>query len=462
MGLATLNAPNHSIEESMFEIENNNLNSKIGLHYFPDTFHYRQEDISKWIPELRAMKVGWLVIKSSAERAIPESFIKALIDENITPVVEFNLALNGKTKVKELQVIFEAYARWGIKYIILFDRPNQKTQWQAVNWMQNDLVDRFLDQFIPLARQAIESGLVSVFPALEPGGSYWDTAFLRACFNHLQRRKQDLIINNMVLSAYAHSNGKSLNWGSGGPEQWPETRPYITPEGSQDQCGFRIFDWYQAIAQAVFQKEFPIILLQAASVQSPENTVLTEEQTKQNRLTQCQLIDILKEPQLNLSDSNGEVESIDTNVLSCNFWLLADSLADDTSGFAWFQNGEAVSPCVNRLKEEKKTFEEPVVSKSQIQYTPSTHHPIRHYVLLPLFESGVSDWHLAVVQPYIKKHQATLGFSLNEARLAANVTVVANPKTIPEECLNELRQAGCKVERIYGDGTSIATKLAER
>ncbi len=446
----------------MPETENHKPNSQIGLHFFPDTFHYRHEDINIWAPEFRAMKVGWLVIKSSAQRAIPEFFIKALINENISPVIEFNLPLNGKTNAKELQVILQAYARWGVKYVILFDRPNQKTQWPAANWTQNDLVDRFLDQYIPLARMAIDSGLVSVFPALEPGGSYWDTAFLRACFNLLQRRKQDLIIKNMVLSAYAHSYGKDLNWGSGGPEQWPETRPYITPAGSQDQCGFRIFDWYQAIGQAVFQKEFPIILLQAASLQFPEKSPLTEKQIEQNWQTQCQLIKYLKRPLSASENSNEPVENIDSNVLCCNFWLLAESHLDEISGFAWFQNGEIVSPCVKLLKEEEKAFEKSNISKSYGEYIPSAHHPIRHYVLLPLFESGVSDWHLAIVQPYIKKHQATLGFSLNEARLAANVTVVANPKTIPEECLNELRQAGCTVERISGDGTSIATKLAER
>ncbi len=446
----------------MPEIENYKPDSQIGLHFFPDTLHFRYEDINKWVHEFRAMNVGWLVIKSSAQRAIPEFFIKALINENITPVIEFNLPLNGKTNPKELQVILQAYARWGVKYVILFDRPNQKKQWPAANWTQNDLVDRFLDQYIPLARMAIDSGLISVFPAMEPGGSYWDTAFLRTCFNHLQRRKQDLIIENMVLSAYAHSNGKDLSWGLGGPEQWPETRPYITPPGSQDQCGFRIFDWYQAIGKAVFQKEFPILLLQAASLQFPEKSPLTEKQIEQNRQTQGQLIESLKQPLSASEDSNVPVKSIDSNVLCCNFWLFEENQLSEISELSWFQNGEIVSPCLKLLKEEQKSFKKSNVLKSPGEYIPSAHHPIRHYVLLPLFESGVSDWHLAIVQPFVKKHQATLGFSLNEACLAANVTVVANPKTIPEECLNELRKAGCTVERISGDGTSIATKLAER
>ncbi|PKP01191.1 MAG: hypothetical protein CVU11_15960, partial [Bacteroidetes bacterium HGW-Bacteroidetes-6] len=41
-----------------------------------------------------------------------------------------------------------------------------------------DLVERFLDRFLPLANQVVSEGAVPVMPALEPGGNYWDTAFL--------------------------------------------------------------------------------------------------------------------------------------------------------------------------------------------------------------------------------------------------------------------------------------------
>lgn len=88
-------------------------------------------------------------------------------------------------------------------------------------------------------------------------------------------------------------------------------------------------------------------------------------------------------------------------------------------------------------------------------------HPISHYLLLPAYAWGVSDWHLTAVRPYLKKFRPTLGFSLEEALLAERVTVVGNEHDYPEEALNALRAAGCLVERIGGDGTSIATTLVE-
>ena len=40
-------------------------------------------------------------------------------------------------------------------------------------------------------------------PPLEPGGSYWDTAFLRTALTTLQRRKPELVRGGLALSAYA-------------------------------------------------------------------------------------------------------------------------------------------------------------------------------------------------------------------------------------------------------------------
>lgn len=436
--------------------------SNAGVHYFPDTLHYRVEDLNKWLPELKRLRVSSIVLKSPCDRAIPEFFLKSLLQENINPIIEFNLPLNKKVNTQELRVIAQAYAHWGVKYVVLFDRPNEKSNWKSASWVQNDLVDRFLDQFIPLARLVIEEKLTCVFPPLEPGGSYWDTAFLRGCFNNLQRRMQTEIIQNMVLSAYAHHNDKDIDWGLGGPQQWPETRPYITPQNSQDQRGFRIYEWYQAIAQAVFQKEFPIILFQAGLNHSPHLMDASPETQKLNWKFQSEIIHLIQYSYDPSEERDQGIEEIPTNVISVNFWLLAEEMDKTKNSLAWYRNGEPVSPCIQLLQANGK---EEVLSKSFSSSTKAatdSRHPIRHYVLLPVFESGVSEWHLAVAQPFVIRHQATLGFSLNEARFAAQVTVVANPKTISEECLNDLRKSGSIVERISGDGTSIATKLAER
>jgi hypothetical protein len=93
----------------------------------------------------------------------------------------------------------------------------------------------------------------------------------------------------------------------------------------------------------------------------------------------------------------------------------------------------------------------------------SSNNPIiNHYLLLPAFDWGVADWYLQAVRPFIKRHLPTIGFSLAEAAQAARVTVVGGTDFFPDEELASLRASGCIVERINGDGTSIATQLADR
>ena len=446
-------------------LENNKPNAKIGLHYYPDSLHYRLEDLKKWLPELQKLGVGWLVLKSDLDRAIPEFFLSALLKAKISPIIEFDLPLHQAIDSHQLRILLQVYSRWGIRYIILFDRPNQKESWQASNWVQQDLVERFLDQFIPVAKLALEQGLIPVFPPLEPGGSYWDTAFLRSCLTNLVRRKQDMIVKNLVLAAYGHTFSKSLNWGSGGPEKWPETHPYITPNHSQDQKGFRIFDWYQAIAKAVIQKEIPILLLQAGIPDFPKKFMVQENIVKEIWQNQSNIIKVFQTARPNQSENGVWIEKIPDYILACNFWLLTDTPDSENLGLSWYQNEQPVSFCIPQLigqtNKPKKYKNQPINQKSS-SHTINADHPIRHYLLLPTYEWGVSDWHLEVIQPFVKKYMATIGFSINEACLAENVTVIGNPQSIPEEDLEILRQAGCNVERISGDGTSIATQLAER
>ena len=190
-------------------------NTHLGFHYFPDTLHYREADSQAWIPELCALGASWLVLLASDNRAIPESFIRRLINANIQPILHFVLPLSKPPKAEEMKTLFETYAKWGVNYAILFDRPNLNTSWDTQNWSHGSLVERFLDRFIPLAQLSYECGLLPVFPPLQPGGSYWDTTFLHSTLESMERRKQESLLERLILSAYGWTGNKSLNWGSG-------------------------------------------------------------------------------------------------------------------------------------------------------------------------------------------------------------------------------------------------------
>ena len=525
--------------------------NRIGFHYFPDTLHYREVDLQRWLPELTALKTSWLVIESPVDRAIPEKFIATLMQAGIQPIVQFKLSLADLPDTAKLEPILACYARWGIRGVIFYDKPNNRSSWSTSTWVQQGLVDRFLERFLPLANLAMQNGLNPIFPPLEPGGNYWDTAFLRAALESLELNKQTLLLQNLVIAAYSWNRHDILNWGSGGPQRWTDTHPYFTPANQQDQRGFRIFDWYNAITQAVLQKSCPIILLGSGAASDPMDkpgrTYTPEQHTAINlAIVRTLYGEKVSDP----ADSKNTVEPIPDYVIACNFWLLTTELGDPYQNQAWFQEtGQAlptvqilknyfskmgsqlqtpapvvsspvpvqVVPAVQAAAANQQPFSAPVTAAAaaaqpaapaaaaspapmaaqpaaptsaapvapvatppagaapaqpdapaaKLVYAQAVNasiyqRPISHYLLLPTYEWGVADWHLEVIRPFIKKHRPTVGFSVKEAALAKRVTVIGNTQTFPETLLDQLRQVGCLVERISGDGTSVATQLAER
>jgi len=409
---------------------------KVGFHYRMDSDHYSDKDLGIWLPRLKELGASWMVLYAPTTRAIPEGFIAALMAEGIEPVLHFRITPRDLPSVEEMILLFENYQRWGIKYIILFDRPNLQDGWTSEAWAQTGLTERFMDCFLPLAEAAVAVGLAPVFPPLEPGGDYWDTTFLRGALDGIKRRASKPLQDRLILSAYAGLNGRDLSWGTGGPQSWPESQPYLTPESSQDQLGFRIADWYLTLSEAILEKRLPILLL---GIRGPaiEGEELVDVLVKGSKLIGRQ-----------------ELEGIDPlpeEVIGGAIFSLTGS-SDCCSGeHSWYGPDGESRPIVDLFLK--------LNSKPEVK-TVSGDFQISHYLLLPSFDWGVADWHLNVTKSFIKKHRPTVGFSLEEAFQAEQVTVVGGEEHFSEEELSRLRNQGCLVRRVEGDGTKIASSLS--
>ncbi len=239
------------------------FNRRIGFHYFPDTRHYRQQDLDTWLPELHRLGAAWITLLAPSGRAIPESFLSGLLSAGIQPLLHFVLPLAQPSRSADWPLLFSQYARWGVRYLAFYDGPNRRTAWPAAAWAQSDLVERFLDSFLPLAEAAHLQGLSPVFPPLEPGGDFWDLAFLRLALRSLQRRATPGLLDTLALGVYAWIDDRPIDWGAGGPQRWPGARPYAVLSGIEDQRGFRIFDWYLAVAEQEIGRRLPVLGLRA-------------------------------------------------------------------------------------------------------------------------------------------------------------------------------------------------------
>jgi len=412
--------------------------TRIGFHYFPDTNHYRQSDLDLWLPELLAMRARWLVLIAPAERAIPEPFLRGLVEAGIEPVLHFQFSPDRIPPHEDLNLLCKIYARWGVRYVTLFDMPNLRSVWETTAWAQTDLVERFLDIYLPSAEISLRAGLIPVFPPLKPGGDYWDTAFLPAALAGIQRRGHQYLLEKLVIGAYAWSGERSLNWGAGGPERWPGSRPYFTPEGEEDQRGFRIFDWYNALTQSVLVEPRPVFLFGMGS--SLEDDPHQEAHTYQN-MTMARLLD---------GEPVSGFEPLSQNVIGGAFWLLSAVGGHPQAGLAWYPpQGEAL-PIVNAVKTWAEKISETASPPSKGSFS------IAHYLLLPSFDGSISDYYLDLIRPILKKYKPTFGFSITEASQAKRVTIMGGPEIYPEEIIHQLRAKGCIVHRIDETGTLIA------
>jgi hypothetical protein len=402
---------------------------RIGFHYYPDTQHYQQSDYINWLPKLENLGASWLVLKAPVSRALPEWFIQGLRIANIEPILHFAMKPDQLPPMGDLDLLLRVYARWGVKYVVLFDLPNSQHTWGGSAWAQSDLVERFLDIYQPLADMVLKYDLTPIFPPLQPGGDYWDTSFLREALESLVRREQDHLLDKLILGVQAWAGDRPIDWGMGGPERWPGAIPYYTPSDEQDQRGFRIFDWYETIARSVLRQPLPMFLFGLGAAVDDAHA---DKMLQMMRL----LAGIEIEGQSPISDF----------VLGGAFELL-----DSSRG--WIQpNGEEL-PIFESIRNLQAT--KPIGASS----TPKEGPTISHYLLLPSYEWGIPDYHLDAIRPFIKNHQPTVGFSLEEAAQARRVTVIGSEQDYPDDELRALRNRGCVVERIEADGTTLATDL---
>ncbi len=117
------------------------------------------------------------------------------------------------------------------------------------------------------------------------------------------------------------------------------------------------------------------------------------------------------------------LRAIPANVIACNFWLMAADSKDPNFPIL-------VRPCrpfpgYGSSLQELNT--RPAAKRpSKPRFLRRARHPLQHYLLLPTFEWGIADWHLDVIRPFVKKYLPTIGFSLDDAVLARDVTVIGN------------------------------------
>ncbi|MDK2981470.1 MAG: hypothetical protein PWQ55_1817 [Chloroflexota bacterium] len=433
------------------------IDNRFGLHYFPDTLHYGEKDLKLWLPRLQQLNAGWLVLKSATTRAIPEEFISALVQAGIQPIVDFDVPLSQDVYWPDMEVLLRAYGRWGVSHALLNRQPNNQSAWSTADWRRPDLVSSFTRQFQDFAQLALDCGIKPVYAPLAQGGDYWDLSFLEASLKQLEAEAPSYLINNLTLSAYAWDQGRSIDWGAGGSKVWKDVKAYNVPAASQDQRGFRAFDWYQDLAQAVLGKRLPVLLLQAGVTADPQQST---KQARQSNLAHQELIWRLLKGENVYDPENPHrlMRALPSNVQVCAFYLLSasDSLS---KGFAWFtEEGGAQAPAQALLALRQKSApsdakqSEPSASKDSDSYV----FDHGRYVLIAQSLQPRMQEILHKMHPYINRYKPMVGFSCEEAKKSAYILVIAYQEDFPQHEIEQLQSSGSLVKVIHPDELSAS------
>jgi hypothetical protein len=412
--------------------------TRIGYHYYPDDQHFTRADLDTWLPILQSLAARWIVLQAGLDRAAPETFIRGMIDAGIQPIVRIPAAV-ARLPEPELAPILRSYAGWGVQHVVIFDRPNLRRSWAESEWARPALVERFLDLALPVLLAESSAGLKPVFPPLEPGGDYWDTAFLAAALEGMVRRGHAGLAQDLTLAVFGFTFGHPLDWGKGGPTRWPESRPYHTPAGAQDQIGFRAFDWCAAVAAGAGLPEPPTIVVAGGALPgSGEAGFGPDRHAEENAAIARALA----------------TDEIPAAVGAFAFYLLAAPAGHTDARSAWFPAIDSPRPVVDSVRRALASEGKPARLSEK---------PIRHYLLLPsgTGASLVQEW--TSLSEFTARHRPTVGFSPAEARLAARVTIAGDENAVSRQVEDQLIAAGCVVDRLGPDhiGKSPAAAAAQ-
>lgn len=430
----------------------------LGFHYFPDDTHYRTSDLHAWLPELQALGARWLTLVGSLTRAVPEAFIRGLVEAGIEPIIHLPVVPIRPVLPADVETLFKSYARWGVKYVTLFSEPNMRSAWSSAEWGKPSLVDRFLELLLPVLDAQLEAGLNPVFPALRAAGDYWDTGFLEAALAGISRSSDKTVAEKLVFAINLWTYNRPLSWGEGGLKRWPDARPYQTPPGMQNQQGFHLVDWYDEVVRGRLGESHPFLCLSGGpriGDHTDPSFLPVDEQWHESCIRQ-----------ITQAQARGELPP---NLLNINFWLLTAAEGSPFAAEAWYRNNGTTLAAVevlrqrlqvqNRAAKVLKAVESPGQGASAA-INAAADKSIQHYLLLPSFEWGMSEWHWSAAMDYVKAFRPTCGFSAREAALAQRVTIVGNEQGVSRDVENMLRLAGCTVERVAGrDGEETAALL---
>ena len=343
-----------------------------------------------------------------------------------------------------------------------FNRPNMRSSWNAEDWIKPGIVSRFVRRYADYATVCVREKVIPLFPLLEPGGDYWDLAFLQSSIKQIRKEFSESLLSNLVFTASAGLNRHPITWNENGPSAYPPAIPY--QEGQVDHRGFYLFRWYEEILKKEIGKSVPLLLMNAG-LWDPGAGIF-DVVTKESRQQYLNILNLLQDVSMKAENA------IPSYILSCCIYKLptteslsasvpnGSSAADNLFGKDTKNNDSRNLPFPRRVIEyvQKKLIGKVVGFGKKVGTNIATISNyagqllqggrLKEYFLLPEVNSLFTEDQLNTIRQYIKMHKCASGNDLNEALASKNVIMIDDQALYPAYMLRQLQDRGCAVHTV--------------
>ncbi|TAK32917.1 MAG: hypothetical protein EPO21_14320 [Chloroflexota bacterium] len=206
-----------------------------GVHWIP-TLRSSPEVVDRFVGEAKDMRMKWVTfLNDGANIGDNDYLVKKLTQAGIEPVMRIYTTKVGSID-QDVTSMVRHYKDLGVRYFQIFNEPNLKLE----NGGQDPDVNRYLDAWIPLAKQVVAGGGLPGLGALSPGGNYDDVKFLDQALQGITARGEGGVLDRAWLSMHNYMLNHPLDY-------------------AKDSNGFLKFKTYDAVVRQRLGRSLPII-----------------------------------------------------------------------------------------------------------------------------------------------------------------------------------------------------------
>jgi hypothetical protein len=287
-----------------------------GLHWVPNTSQ-SPAVVDRFVAEAQRMGVKWVTfLNKGANIGENDYLVRKLVGAGIEPIMR--IYTPGLDPVDgDVTGMVRHFVDLGVHYFQAYNEPNLAYEQPG----GPPSVDRYLDAWLPVARQIVAGGGLPGFGAMAPGGDIDDVKFLQAALDGLRRRGELGMLDTGWLSMHNYT--------------WNEP---INQDGIQNPNGFEKFRTYERIVRQDLGRDLPII--------GTEGGTYTGDHQDATRAAvgEAQAVDMVRQAYRYMRDQREPWNFV------YSYWVIANGSDPSFSGQALFRDDGTSSPIVSALQ----------------------------------------------------------------------------------------------------------------